>query len=386
LDKLRNWKEGVVSQLTKGLSEIAKHRKIRFLRARASFRDSDTLALDGSEVERLRFEHVILATGSGPADVPGVELTNRRVMDSAGALALQDVPERLLVIGAGYIGLELGSVYAALGSRVTVVELLDGILPGVDRDLARVLERRLKTEFAQISLKTKVVAVREAEDEVEVEFEGGTLPPRQVFDRVLTAVGRTPNSKLAGLENTRVELDEKGFVKTDRQCRTADSSVLAIGDVAGQPMLAHKAMREGKVAAEGVAGKNSSFDNRAVPAVVFTDPEIAWAGLTETAAAAAGRPVKVTRFPWAACGRAVSMGAADGMTKLLFEPETGRVLGVGIVGRGAGELIAEGALAVEMGAVAEDLALTVHAHPTLAETVGEAAESFLGQATHIYRR
>jgi dihydrolipoamide dehydrogenase len=376
----------VVSQLTKGLSEIAKHRKIRFLRARASFRDSDTLALDGSEVERLRFEHVILATGSGPADVPGVELTNRRVMDSAGALALQDVPERLLVIGAGYIGLELGSVYAALGSRVTVVELLDGILPGVDRDLARVLERRLKTEFAQISLKTKVVAVREAEDEVEVEFEGGTLPPRQVFDRVLTAVGRTPNSKLAGLENTRVELDEKGFVKTDRQCRTADSSVLAIGDVAGQPMLAHKAMREGKVAAEGVAGKNSSFDNRAVPAVVFTDPEIAWAGLTETAAAAAGRPVKVTRFPWAACGRAVSMGAADGMTKLLFEPETGRVLGVGIVGRGAGELIAEGALAVEMGAVAEDLALTVHAHPTLAETVGEAAESFLGQATHIYRR
>jgi dihydrolipoamide dehydrogenase len=387
VDRLREFKEKVVTRLTSGLSDIARLRKVRYIQAKATFEDSNTLSFEGAESGRIRFKHAILATGSAPTKLPGLgDIGGSRLMDSTGALALEEVPSTLLVIGGGYIGLELGSVYAALGSKVTVVELMDGLLPGVDRDLVRPLDKRIRHLFASVHLKTKVVGVRETEEGLEVDFEGDIEPKRQVFGRVLVSVGRQPSSKGFGLEKTRVEVDEKGFVKIDRQCRTADPSIFAIGDVAGQPMLAHKAMREGKVAAEVIAGKKTVFDNQAIPAVVFTNPEIAWAGLTETEARAAGRKVKVVRFPWAASGRALSLGRPDGLTKMLFDEKSGRILGVGIVGPRAGELIAEGTLAVEMGAVAEDVALTIHTHPTLSETMGEVAEAFLGHSTHIFRK
>ncbi len=387
VDALRAFKDKVVFKLTSGLSDVAKLRKVRYIQAKATFEDSNTLRLEGGDApSRLRFKHAVLATGSVPIPLPGNKLQSRRLMDSSGALALEDVPEKLLVIGGGYIGLELGSVYAALGSRVTVVELLDGLLPGVDRDLVRPLDKRIRELFAGVHVKTKVVGMKEVDKGLEVDFDGEIEPKKQVFDRVLVSVGRKPNSQNVGLEKTRAEVDPKGFVRIDRQCRTADPAIFAIGDVAGQPMLAHKAMREGKVAVEVIAGKKSVFDNRAVPAVVFTNPEIAWTGLTESEARAEGRKVKVVRFPWAASGRAVTLGRTEGMTKMLFDESNGQILGVGIVGTRAGELIAEGTLAIEMGAVAEDLALTIHAHPTLSETVGEVAEAFFGQATHIFRK
>jgi dihydrolipoamide dehydrogenase len=386
LDRLREFKEKVVTRLTSGLSDIARLRKVRYIRAKATFEDSNTLSYQGEETGRIRFKHAIVATGSAPASLPGLDLDSPRIMDSTGALALDEIPSTLLVVGGGYIGLELGSVYAALGCKVTLVELMDGLLPGVDRDLVRPLDKRVRHLFAAVQVKTKVVGMREANEGLEVDFDGEIEPKKQVFSRVLVSVGRKPISEGFGLEKTRVEVDQKGFVKIDRQCRTADPSIFAIGDVAGQPMLAHKAMREGKVAAEVIAGQKSVFDNRAIPAVVFTNPEIAWAGLTESDARAAGRKVKVVRFPWAASGRALSLGRPDGMTKMLFDEESGRILGVGIVGPRAGELIAEGTLALEMGAVAEDLALTIHTHPTLSETMGEVAEAFLGHATHIFRK
>ncbi|HXK61377.1 MAG TPA: dihydrolipoyl dehydrogenase [Acidobacteriota bacterium] len=386
IDKLRGFKDQVVYKLTSGLSELAKVRKVRYIRAKATFEDSHTLRLEGSGTSRLRFQHAVLATGSVPTPLPGNTVESPRLMDSTAALDLKDVPSKLLVIGAGYIGLELGSVYATLGSQVTLVELLDGLLPGVDRDLVRPLEKRVRELFAGVHLKTKVVGMREVDKGLEVEFEGEIEPKKQVFDRVLVSIGRTPNSRDIGLENTRAEVDQKGFVRIDRQCRTADPAIFAIGDVAGQPMLAHKAMREGKVAVEVIAGKKTVFDNRAVPAVVFTNPEIAWAGLSESEARSEGRKVKVVRFPWAASGRAVTIGRTDGLTKMIFDEESGQILGVGITGPRAGELIAEGTLAIEMGAVAEDLALTIHTHPTLSETIGEVAEAFLGHATHIYRK
>jgi dihydrolipoamide dehydrogenase len=387
LDKLREFKDKVVHKLTSGLSDIAKHRKVDFIQARATFEDSSTVRLEGSRgPSRLRFKHAVIATGSIPATLPGIELKSARLMDSTGALALEDLPASLLVVGGGYIGLELGSVYAALGSKVTVVELLDGLLPGVDRDLVRPLDKRVRNLFAGVHLKTKVVGLREVKGGLEVDFDGDIEPKKQVFSRVLVSVGRKPSSKGIGLENTRVKIDAKGFVEIDRQRRTADPAIFAIGDVAGQPMLAHKAMREGKVAVEVIAGQKSVFDNRAIPAVVFTNPEVAWVGMMDAEARAAGKKFKVTRFPWAASGRAVSLGRTEGLTKMLFDEQTGQVLGVGITGPRAGELIAEGALAIEMGAVAEDLAVTIHTHPTLSETVGEAAEAFLGHATHIFRK
>jgi dihydrolipoamide dehydrogenase len=385
LDKLRDWKQGIVKQLTSGLAQLAKRRGVEYVRGEAKFDGPGRLSVSADGVQSVTFKQAIIATGSSPSSIPGVELGTERIMDSTGALELAEIPEKLLVIGGGYIGLELGTVYAALGSRVTVVEMLDGLLPGVDRDLVKPLARRIEKAMAAVHLETRVSSVSETPEGVEVQFEGAFVG-EETFDRVLVAVGRHPNSQKLGLESTAVDVDESGFIKIDEQCRTSESNIFAIGDVAGQPMLAHKAMAEGKVAAEVIAGKNTVFERRAIPAVVFTDPEVAWTGLTEKEASDLGVEVKVTRFPWAASGRALTLGRADGLTKMLLEPGTGRVLGMGIVGPGAGELIAEATLAVEMAAVAEDLALTIHAHPTLAETVGEVAEIFLGQATHILRK
>jgi dihydrolipoamide dehydrogenase len=334
----------------------------------------------------VRFAKCILATGSVPTIPPAFQIDNPLVMDSTGALRLQDVPPSLLVVGGGYIGLEMGTVYAALGSKVTVVEMTDGLLPGVDRDLVRPLENRLKGLFHKILLNTKVAKVEPAGKGIRATVEGDAADEKQpVFDRVLVAVGRRPSSRGLGLENTKAQLNEKGFVQVDRQMRTQDENIFAIGDLAGEPMLAHKASHEGKVAAEAAAGEKTVFDSRAIPAVVFTDPEIAWCGLTESEAKAQKREVKVGRFPWGASGRAISLGRPDGLTKILTDPETDRVLGVGLVGAGAGELIAEGVLAVEMASTAHDIALSIHPHPTLSETMGEAAETLHGLSTHLYK-
>lgn len=385
LDRLRSWKEQIVTQLTGGLGQLGKKRGVDYIQARARFEDTGTLFLDSGEKRILKFQRAIVATGSRPAVIPALDLGSDRIMDSTGALELPDVPGRLLVVGGGYIGLELGTVYAALGSNVTVVEMLSGLLPGVDRDLVRPLERRIKESFEAVYTETKVASVDEADRGLTVQFEGKNEESK-TFDRVLLAVGRVPNSDDLGLEDVGIETDASGFISVDRQCRTSVETIFAIGDVAGQPMLAHKAIREGKVAAEVLAGKQVAFDNQAIPAVVFTNPEVAWTGLTETEAKAKGIECNVTRFPWAASGRALTLGRGEGLTKMLFEPDSGRILGVGIVGSNAGELIAEGNLAIEMAAVAEDLALTIHTHPTLSETVGEVAEVFLGHATHIYRK
>ncbi|HOU14312.1 MAG TPA: dihydrolipoyl dehydrogenase [Anaerolineae bacterium] len=384
LDKVREFKDSVVSKLTGGLDRLAKQRGVQVVRGTATFESSTTLRVVGAEIAHFKFKHAIIATGSSPITLPGVEIREGgRIMDSTGALALPDIPERLLVIGGGYVGLELGSFYATLGSRVTVVEMLDSLIAAADADLARPLLRRIKETFKAVYTQTKVTALHEDENGVDVTFEGQVDPAQQRFDRVLVAVGRRPNSKALGLENTRVELDARGFIRVDAQQRTADPHIFAVGDVVGGLMLAHKAMREGKVAAEVIAGQPAAFDVLAIPAVVYTDPQLAWAGLTENEARAQQRPIKVARFPWSASGRALTMDAPEGMTKIIADPETGRVLGFGIVGREAGEMIAEGVLAIEMGALAEDVALTIHAHPTLSETEGEVAELFLGSATHI---
>jgi dihydrolipoamide dehydrogenase len=387
LDQLRKFKSSVVGKLTGGVAELCKLRGVKLIQARASFLDSSTLQLkkpDGS-TEKLGFKTAIVATGSSPVMPPIFAIGDPRVMDSTGALDLPDVPHRLLVVGGGYIGLEMGSVYAALGSKVTVVEMTPGLLPGADRDLVRPLKARLDKTFAAIHLNTKVAKLTAAKDGITAELEGEGVEPKQTFDRVLVAVGRRPNSRDLGLEKTKVEVDQKGFIKVDAQRRTADPNIWAIGDVAGEPMLAHKATREAHVAIEALAGEPAAFDNLAIPAVVFTDPEVAWCGLTENEAKNSNREVKVARFPWAASGRAQTLSRTEGITKILFDPKTERVLGVGIVGVGAGELIAEGVLAVEMAAVARDVAETIHAHPTLSETLMEAAEAAFGQATHIYR-
>ncbi len=386
--KLRAWKESVVGKLTGGLGQLTKQRKVTFIQGRATFVDAHTVSVartDGG-TETVRFRTAILATGSVPARIP-IAPESPRVMDSTGALALADVPKRLLVIGGGYIGLELGQAYAAFGSSVSVVEMLPNLLSGADPDLARVLVQRLRKQFDKIMLETKVVAIDDTGDAVKVTLEDkqGTRSDH-AYDRVLISVGRKPNTRDLGLEQTRVEVDERGFVVTDAQRRTAEPSIFAIGDIAGQPMLAHKATYEGKVAVDAIRGGKAICDPRAIPAVVFTDPEIAWAGPTEPEARAQGLDIAVAKFPWGASGRATTLGRADGLTKIIADAWTGRVLGVGIAGPGAGELIAEGTLAIEMGAVAEDLALTIHAHPTLSETMMEAAEALAGHATHFVGR
>ncbi|MBI2880594.1 MAG: dihydrolipoyl dehydrogenase [Candidatus Tectomicrobia bacterium] len=388
LDKVRAWKEGVVERLTSGLGQLCKARGVRFVQGRGEFLDPRTVKVQkgrGGE-ETLSFEHAVLATGSRPAGLPGVSRDSGRVLDSTAALELRDVPKTLLVVGGGYIGLELGTVYAALGSKVSLVEMTPGLLPGVDRDLVNVLAKRLAKTFDSVRLGTRVAEVKEEKKGVRVRFEGGGAGPSEaVFEKVLIAVGRAPNSEGLGLENTRVERDGRGFVRVDAQRRTAEPSIFAIGDVAGEPMLAHKAAHEGRVAAEVIASERRTFEPAAVPAVVFTDPEIAWCGLTETRAKEEKIPVHAARFPWAASGRALTLGQSDGVTKLILHPETGRVLGVGIAGAGAGELIAEGVLAVEMAALAQDVGLTIHPHPTLSETLMEAAEVFHGRSAHLYR-
>lgn len=389
LPKMREWKNKVVSKLTGGLGMLVKQRKIEFIRGRASFVDGRTLSIEreGGGGEQMTFDHCIVATGSRPVIPGNLNIGSPRVMDSTGALAVEDIPARLLVVGGGYIGCELGSVYAALGSKVTMVEMAQSLIPGTDKDLGAVLIRRLEGLFDKIMVKTKVAELKEEGDQIKVRFEGLHVEkPEQHFDRVLVAVGRRPNSEKLGLENTRVQLDPKGFIQVDRQRRTAEPRIFAIGDVAGEPMLAHKASHEGRVAVETIAGLPASFDPKAIPAVVFTDPELAWCGITENQAKQDGRAVKIVSFPWAASGRATTLGRNDGLTKLILDPHTEQVLGVGICGVGAGEMIAEGVLAVEMAARASDLKMTIHAHPTLSETMMEAAEIFFGHATHTMQR
>ncbi len=388
LDRLRGWKERIVTQLTGGLGQLRRQRKVDYVQGLARFADARTLEIDtvSGEQRRLSFGHAIVATGSSPSSVPGFPESSPRVLDSTSALELREVPGRLLVVGGGYIGLELGSVYSALGSRVTVVEMTDSLLPGVDPDLVRPLHRKLEREFEAILLETRVAGVRERSSGLEVDLEG--QEPGQngkPFDQVLVAVGRRPSARGLGLEKTRVETDEAGFVHVDAQLRTGEPAIFAIGDVVGQPMLAHKASHEGRTAVEAVAGRKVAFEPAAIPAVVFTDPEVAWCGLTEKQAEQRGLQVVVSRFPWAASGRALTLGLDDGLTKLVVDPGTERVLGVGITGSGAGELIAEGVLAVEMASVVSDLKLSIHPHPTLSETLMEAAEVFFGQSTHVHR-
>jgi dihydrolipoamide dehydrogenase len=386
VDKLRGFKQGVVDKLTTGLGGIAKMRKVKFIQGRGTLTGPTSMKIAGPAGEtELQFEHLIIATGSRPTTIPTLSLDSPRMMDSTSGLEIPDVPKSLLVIGGGYIGLELGTVYATLGSKVSVVEMTPGLLPGADRDLVQVLEKRLKTLLSSIMLSTKVVKVQEEKNGIRVTFEGDVADKEQVFDRVLVAVGRRPNSNIPGLETTAVKVDAKGFIETDISRRTAEPNIFAIGDVAGEPMLAHKASHEARVPVEVIAGHKAAFEPQAIPAVVFTDPEIAWCGMTEAQAQADGVEHEVAKFPWAAIGRAITLDRPDGLTKLVLEKGTGRILGVGIVGSGAGELIAEGVLAIEMGATAEDLKLVIHPHPTLSETLMESAEVFFGQSTHVYK-
>ena len=387
LAKLRAFKDTVVRRLTSGTGQLAKHRKVQYLQGLAEIVDAHNLRvkLTAGGEETVHFEHALLATGSLPAIPPMLKVDDPRVMDSTAALDLPDIPKSLLVVGGGYIGLELGTFYARLGSAVTVVEMTPGLLPGADRDLVDVLAKRVAQTMTSVLLETKVVQMKAEAAGIRVTFEGKTESKEQRFDRVLVAVGRRPNSKVPGIERTRVHVDQRGFIMVDEQRRTHEPSIFAIGDVVGEPMLAHKASHEGRVAVEVMAGENVAFAPRAIPAVVFTDPELAWCGLTEAQAAAEGRHVTVAKFPWGASGRAITLDRTDGLTKLILDPATERLLGVGLVGPGAGELIAEGVLAIEMGANATDLKLTIHPHPTLTETMMESAEVFFGQATHVYR-
>lgn len=390
IDKTRARKENVIETLSGGLAQLAKRRKVRRIHARGIFVDSQTLQLEGGDpdsydAERITFDHCILATGSVPAMPKMFAIDSPRVLDSTGALALEDVPESLLVIGGGYIGLEMGTVYSELGSQVSVVELTEGLLPGADRDLVKPLEKRIRQRFSHVHLGTKVTGLKESGKKVEVQMEGPELNGTYPYDRVLVSIGRRPVSSGIGLENTGVKINDHGFVVVNDRQQTDDSHIMAIGDVAGEPMLAHKASHEGKVAAEVLAGEPAAFDATAIPAVVFTDPEIAWAGLTQEAAKRENREVAVAVYPWQASGRAIAIGRTDGMTKWLIDPANDRLLGCGIVGAGAGELIAEAVVAIEMGCSTRDLTESIHPHPTLSETVAFAGEVHLGLATEIYK-
>ncbi len=387
VDKLRAFKEDVVKKLTGGTGQLGKRRGVKHLRGTAKFQNAHTLSIsthEGDE-ESLEFEHAVIATGSLPTRIPGMP-DDERIMDSTGALALKDVPKKLLVVGGGYIGLEMTTVYASLGSEVTVVEMADSLMAGTDADLVKPLASRLEEITEEILLNTKVSSAKIDGNGVRVNLDGPNIKnPERVFDRVLVSAGRKPVTDGLGLENTAVRVGEHGFIHTDEQMRTTERHIFAIGDVAGQPMLAHKASHEGRTAVEVIAGHKAAFEPYAIPAVVFTDPEIAYCGLTENRAKEIGKEVQVAKFPWAASGRALTLGRSDGMTKLIIDPETERVLGAGIVGPGAGELIAECVLAVEMGALAKDIALSIHPHPTLSETVMESAEVFFGLSTHVYK-
>jgi len=384
-EALRQWKNRIVGKLTAGLTILAKQRKVEVLRGFARFAGPKRVKVrtheGGSRI--VAFEQCIIAAGSEPARLPGLP-EDPRVLDSTGALDLKDVPQRLLVIGGGIIGLEMACVYDALGSKVSVVELTDGLMPGCDRDLVRPLEKRLRARYASIMTGTKVLSVDALDEGLRVHFEGAQAPEPQVFDRVLCSVGRVPNGRLIRAEAAGVAVDARGYIPVDRQQRSNVPHIFAIGDIVGQPMLAHKATHEGKVAAEVAAGGKSSFDARVIPSVAYTDPEIAWAGITETEAQAQGRKLGKGLFPWMASGRSLALGRDEGFTKLLFDEETHRVIGAGIVGTNAGDLISEVALAIEMGAEAADIGLTVHPHPTLSETVAFAAEAYEGTLTDLY--
>lgn len=386
-DKIREWKNNVVESLTGGLGQLCRQRKVNFVQGTARFIDNHTLEITktDSTTESLRFEHAIIATGSRPATVPTLSIDSPRVLDSSGALELDDIPKSLLVVGGGYIGLELGSVYATLGSKVSVVEMTPSLLPGADKDMVRILHKRLEPLFESIMLETTVTGMTEQKSGIKVSVSGKDGEKEIRFDKVLVSVGRQPNSGGLGLENTDVVVTDRGFIEVDTSRRTHEPSIFAIGDVVGEPMLAHKASHEGRVAAEVIAGRDVVFEPRAIPAVVFTDPEIAWCGLTEQEAQTLNRDVKISRFPWAASGRAKTLGRNDGVTKILADSSDDRVLGVGIVGPGAGELIAEAVLAIEMGATVKDIGLTIHPHPTLSETIMESAEVYFGESSHLYR-
>jgi dihydrolipoamide dehydrogenase len=388
LDKLREWKNGVVVKLTGGLGILSKQRKIKYIQGKASFLSSSKISIEKADgkMEEMVFDKAIIATGSRIATIPKLSIGSKRFLNSKTALDLPAIPKSLLVIGGGYIGLELGSVYNALGSKVSVVEMLDGILPGADRDLVSHLSKRIKGKFEEIILESKVTEIKEARDGIDVTIEDkdGNESPKK-YDYILMSVGRKPDTTGLGIENTNIKVNDRGWIKVNEQLRTDDEDIYAIGDIVGEPMLAHKASHEGRVAVEAIAGEKVAFEPKAIPAVVFTDPEIAWAGLTESSAKEQNIEVKVSKFPWAASGRATTLNRSDGVTKILSEPGTDRILGVGICGPGAGELIAEGVLAIEMAANLTDMKLTIHPHPTLSETLMEAAEVFFGQSTHIYR-
>jgi len=388
IDKLRNWKKSVVNRLTGGLGQIAKQRNVSYLQGEGQLRDAHSLTVKAANGDEgiVHFTRLILATGSRPILPPIFDIGSKLVMDSTAALELEDIPDRLLVVGGGYIGLELGSFYAALGSKVTVVEATSGLLPGADRDLVKVLHQSIEKNMHSILLNTKVMQLKEVADGVQVTVQPPTgAPTEDVYDRVLISIGRRPNTENLGLAHTRVEIDGRGFVKVDAQGRTAEPHIFAIGDISGDPMLAHRATHQGRLAAEVLHGSKAVFEPIAIPAVVFTDPELAWAGLTEQQCKDQNIRHSVARFPWAASGRALTLDKTAGLTKLVIDPEDGLLLGIGIVGSGAGELIAEGVLALEMGALAEDVALSIHAHPTLSETMMESADVFFGKSTHIYK-
>ena len=388
LNQLRNWKDGVVKKLTVGLGVLSKQRKVNFIQGTASFVNSSTLKVDkyDDKTEELTFEKIVIATGSRVATIPSLDIKSKRLLNSKTALELPVIPKNLLVIGGGYIGLELGSVYCALGSKVSVVEMLDSLLPGADKDLVAHLSKRIKSSFEDVMLNSKVIEMKETKNglKVKIEDKDGKVKEDE-YEYVLMSVGRKPETSGLGLENTKVKVGDSGWIKVNEQMKTDDPDIYAIGDIVGEPMLAHKASHEGRVAVEVIAGHKVAFEPKAIPAVVFTDPEIAWAGLTETQAKKENVKIEVAKFQWAASGRATTLDRSDGVTKLIIDPDTERILGVGICGFGAGELIAEGVLAIEMGANVTDLKLTIHPHPTLSETIMEAAEVFFGQSTHIYR-
>jgi len=388
VDRVRIWKDEVVTKLTSGLGQLSRARKVKYIRGRGRFSGPNSIrVMNDGELSEVNFDYAILATGSTPA-IPGpLRVESDRIWDSTAALELREVPGTLLIIGGGYIGLEMASVYAALGSKVTVVEMTGSLLPGVDPDLVQVLHRRIQGKLSELMLNTTVASL--ADDPsggVAAELSAADRNETRIFDRVLIAVGRRPNSGDLGLEHTKVTVNQRGFIEVDHQRRTVEPSIFAIGDVAGEPMLAHKATHEGRVAVETIAGEPAAWEPAAIPAVVFTDPEIAWCGLTEQQARTQGLDVLVTKFPWTASGRALTMARTDGFTKLILEPRTERVLGMAVVGHGAGELIAEGVLAVEMGACAEDLQRSIHAHPTLSETVMESAETLYNTSPHYIAR
>lgn len=391
VDRLRDWKNEIVRKLTAGLFHLSKQRKVSFLQGHAEFLDAQTVRVTSGDVSRdketIGFTNAIVATGSRPAMPEAFRLDDPRVLDSTDALELEKIPASLLVVGGGYIGLELGTVYAALGTKVTVVELSKSLLPGADADLVRVLARRIDQMVDRVCLETAATELVPQSDGLDAVLEGSDGDVRtQRFDQVLVAVGRVPNSFVPGLEHTLVARDSRDFIVVDPHCRTAEPSIFAIGDVVGEPMLAHKAFAEARVVVDVLCGGSLKFDSRTVPAVVFTDPEVAWCGLGEDEAVAQGRKIVVAKFPWGASGRALTLNRPEGLTKLVIDPESEQILGVGVVGVGAGELISEAVVAVEMGMTVTDLKNTIHPHPTLAETVMEAAEVFFGESSHVYRR